>query len=123
MARTIVLDYDPTEPERPKTKWRATPTTVDGIVFASQAEATRYGELRLLLQAGAITQLVTHPRFTLAVHDEVVGVYVADFRYRTSDGLLVVEDVKSPVSRTPIYRLKRKLLRALWGIEVVEVEA
>ena len=52
---------------RQRPKYRAVPTVIDGIRFASKAEARRYGELRLLEQAGEIRDLVRQPRFALYV--------------------------------------------------------
>lgn len=54
-----------------------------------------------------------------------MGAYVGDFSWRGPAPLaeLVVEDVKSPATRTPVYRLKRKLVKAIHGIDVQEVRA
>lgn len=46
-------------------KFGARSVEVDGIRFASRAEARRYEELRHLLMAGEINSLVAHPRFAL----------------------------------------------------------
>lgn len=47
-----------TPPKRPKkSKYGAVKTEVDGIKFDSKHEALRYQELRLLEQAGEITNL------------------------------------------------------------------
>ena len=35
--------------------------------------------------------------------------------------ILMVEDVKSPATKTAVYRLKKKLVKALYGIEIIEV--
>lgn len=105
-------------------KYHAIPTEVDGHRFASRAEARRYSELRLMEQAGEITALELQPVFPLVVNDTKVGTYIADFRYRTSAGVLVIEDVKGGnATRTPVYRLKVKLVRALYGVEIQEVGA
>lgn len=98
-------------------KYRAKRTEVDGITFASRMEAQRYTELRALEQAGEISGLELQPRYDLVVNGVKIGRYVADFRYR-EDGRLVVEDVKGV--KTALYRLKKKLVRALYGIEVRE---
>jgi len=34
----------------------------------------------------------------------------------------VVEDVKSEPTKTPIYRLKKKLLLACYGIQITEIQ-
>lgn len=97
------------------TKFHAIPTTVDGIRFASKAEARRYSELRLLELAGEISELRPHPSYTLAPKVKVGGEtirsirYTADFAY-VERGVTVVEDVKSrPTSVTAAYRLRRNL--------------
>jgi hypothetical protein len=104
------------------TKYGAIRTEVDGITFASKSEARRYAELKLLERAGAIYDLTLQPRFDLSVNGVKIGTYVADFR--DVDGEtheILVEDVKGV--RTPVYRLKAKLVKALYGIAVQEVTA
>lgn len=103
-------------------KYHAKRTTVDGVTFASKAEATRWQELRLLERAGQIADLEYQPRYLLTVNGVVVGTYVGDARYRdVLRDRLVVEDVKGV--RTPVYRLKKKLMRACHGIDITEVDA
>lgn len=111
-----------------RSKYGAEKTTVDGITFASKKEATRYGELRLMEKAGEITGLRVQPRFDLDVIGGfvkdvrvMIGAYVGDFQYVERRGGLVVEDVKSPATRTPLYRWKIKHLKAQYGITVTEV--
>ena len=104
-------------------KYRAKPTTIDGIRFASQAEATRFMSLRMMEKAGLIRNLEPHPRFELfGASGEHVGWYTADSTYvvvATGEG--VVEDVKSPATaRNTAYRLRKRLLRQCLGIEVKE---
>ena len=107
-------------------KYHAKPTTVDGIRFASKAEARRYAELRLLEKAGQIKGLELQPRFALMVpergsgFDVRIGDYVADFRYREGPkGILKIEDVKG--MKTPMYRWKKKHVEAQYGISIREV--
>lgn len=100
-------------------KYRAVPTVVDGVRFASKAEARRYATLRVLARAGQIRDLELQPAFALHVAGTKIGTYRADFRYRRRDGAVVVEDVKGVL--TPMYRWKKKHLRAEHGIEVNEV--
>ena len=101
------------------TKYNAKRTTVDGITFASQKEAKRYQELKLLERAHKIFSVIVQPRFDLIVNGKKCGKYLADFSYHTDDGGLVVEDVKGV--KTPVYRLKKKLVKALYGIDITEV--
>jgi hypothetical protein len=109
------------KPSAPKFKNRR--TVVDDRTFDSSKEAKRWGELNLLERAGEIRFLRTQVRFPLDVNGVPICHYVCDFAYvRTSDEVQVIEDVKSPVTRKhPVYVLKRKLMRAIHGVEIVEV--
>lgn len=96
-------------------KYRNQPVVVDGIRFASKAEAKRYGELKLLDRAGQIAGLTCQPRFKLTTAaGEPAGVYVGDFAYGEHTPLgyhMVCEDVKSPATCTRLWRLKWKLVQ------------
>lgn len=111
-------------------KYGAKKTVVDGITFSSQAEARRYGQLKVLLLAGEIRDLVMQPQWkvvdaaTLDGRRRPARVYRADFAYYTRDGERVVEDVKGGnATRTAVYTLKRQLVKVLYDIEVREVHA
>lgn len=105
----------------------------DGIVHDSGKEARRWEELVLLQQAGRIKDLRRQVKYVLIpTQRETVGKksrvverecsYVADFVYtRTDNGKVVVEDTKSPITRTKEYVIKRKLMRYVHGIAIHEV--
>jgi len=106
-----------------RSKYRAQPTTVDGIRFHSKAEARRYRELQRLEQAGEIVgEIERQPPFPLYLEDAYtdqrvcVCTYLADFLYTRADGEVVVEDVKG--FDTPMSKLKRKMVAASYGIKV-----
>lgn len=90
-------------------KYRNIKTIVDGIKFDSKKEAHRYSELSLLEKAKKINALTLQPRIPLMVNGKKIGYYVADFQYLVN-GKTVVEDVKSPATKTPLYKLKIKIL-------------
>lgn len=96
-----------------RTKYNNKITTVDGFTFDSKKEASRYFELKMLQRAGELSNLELQPRIPLMVNGVKIGAYVGDFRYQTKSGDLVVEDVKSPVTKTPVYNLKKKILATL----------
>lgn len=92
---------------------------VDGRKFDSKKEARRYGELKLLLDAGEISDLHMQVAFELQpkFYDEEEHryqraiKYVADFVYLDKEGNKVIEDVKSPATRqNAVYRLKKKMM-------------
>lgn len=116
-------------------KYGAKSETVEGVRFASRAEARRYQELRLLEKAGEIESLELQPRFPLktqlttgtmhgafrAIADNfpVIGEYRGDFRYFDLRGRgWIVEDVKG--LDTPLSRWKRKHVAAQYGV-IVEI--
>ncbi len=107
---------------RRPTKFRNVKTEIDGVTFASKREANRYVQLKTLVRVGEIAALELQPRFDLVVNGHKVCRYVADFAYeRVPTGERVVEDVKSKPTMTREYRIKKKLLKALYGIDIVEV--
>lgn len=101
-------------------KFRNIKTMVDGFVFDSQKEARRYGELKLMQAHDQIADLTLQPRFPIVINGVKVCTYVADFQYRDPwDGnKIVTEDVKG--MKTPIYNLKKKLMKAVHGIDIRE---
>lgn len=113
----------------PGSKYHSQKTVVDGITFASKKEANRYAELVLMEKAHEITGLEMQRKFTLigAQRDstgrviERPCVYIADFVYKDQDGNTVVEDTKSPATRTPAYVIKRKLMLSIYGLRIKEV--
>ena len=125
-----------------RSKYGSKKIAVDGQVFDSQKEARRYGELKLLLAAGKIsdlrtqvlyelipTQFETYERYGkrgkrlkdgLRVVERATD-YVADFVY-VENGKTVVEDVKSVATRKKeSYIIKRKLRLYLKKIKIKEV--
>lgn len=92
--------------------------TAEGT-FDSEAELRRWNELKLLRDAGAIQNLRNHVPFAIVVNGVKICDYEADFVY-TENGQQVVEDVKGHV--TDVYKLKRKMMRAVFGVAVREIK-
>ena len=98
--------------------------TVDGIEHDSKKEAARWQELNLMLRARLIEDLQRQVRFELIPKQdgERACTYIADFVYiDRKTGEKVVEDVKSPATRTEAYRIKRKLMLLVHGIRIREI--
>jgi len=95
---------------------------VDGYSFPSMREARRYGQLAFLLRAGEISRLEVHPEYPVEINDQPFTTYTADFRYRTKDGKIVIEDVKSTgTKKDAAYRLRKKACELYYGITVDEI--
>lgn len=97
--------------------------TVDGIVFDSKREATRYGELKLLERAGGIRDLMLQPSWTIEIGGKKLCRFTADFSYSDDSGTLTVEDVKSKngTDKDPAFRLRKKAAELAHGISVTVV--
>jgi hypothetical protein len=107
-------------------KMHAEKTVVNGVEFASKAEARRFNHLKVLERAGRIKDLQLQPVFVLAPAVVLDGRkkpalrYVADFSYvDLATCKRVIEDVKGMA--TPVYRIKRHLMKTVLGLEVKEV--
>ena len=104
-------------------KYNNKKTVLDGIKFDSLSESKRYTQLKWMEKAGEIKGLELQPPYPIVIDGFKVCTYKADFKYRdaaTDD--LVVEDVKSVyTAKLPIYRLKKKLVWAVYKIDVKEV--
>lgn len=92
-------------------KYRNVPVEVDGFKFDSKGEATRYGELKLRVLAGEISDLEVHPIVPIIVNDIPISECELDFRY-IHNGKIVWEDFKG--HDTAISKLKRALVEAIY---------
>lgn len=97
------------------------------MTFDSKKEFLRYRELKLLEKNRMITGLERQVSFELIPKQVENGrvveravKYIADFTYY-ENGKLVVEDVKSPATRTDVYKIKRKLMLHKLGIRIREI--
>lgn len=122
-------------------KYKAEKVTVLGIEFDSKKEARRWFELRLLEQAGEISNLRRQVSFELIPaqrEPDTVGKrggiirgktlekavsYRADFVYQDKDGNAVIEDAKGYKggSAYAVFSIKRKLILWRYGIRIKEV--
>ena len=111
-----------------RSKYGAIRVEVDGIRFDSKTEAVRYRELKLLDQAGKISHLTLLPTFLIQeAYTKPIGrrvrkiEYRADFEYvDTETEKKIVEDVKGMA--TAVYKLKKKLVEKIHGIEITEIK-
>lgn len=124
-----------------RSKYGSRKQTVSGITFDSRKEARRFQELRLLEQAGQISDLRMQVKYQLIPPQRAPSFevyksgpnkgrrkpgkllekecsYIADFVY-VQDGETVVEDAKG--YRTDVYIIKRKLMLERYGIQIKEV--
>jgi hypothetical protein len=103
--------------KKKRNKYGNTFTWVDGIRFHSKKEAARYEVLRAEEAANLILHLKLQPSFPIRIGGYLICRYIADFQY-VRDGVTIVEDVKGRL--TDVYKLKRKLMKACYNIDILE---
>jgi hypothetical protein len=111
-------------PAKGPTKYRNRPfRDAQGVYWHSRKEYGHWLVLRAAEAAGLIRGLRRQVRYRLTVNGVEVGSYVADFTFFDAEtDRVVVQDTKSPATRKlPLYRLKRELMRAVWGLAVEDV--
>ena len=91
-------------------KYRNKKQFYKGIKFDSKKELQRYLILEEMQMNKLIYDLEIHPVFPLLVNGIKIGRYTADFKYKNANGEEVVEDVKSKITKTRDYMLRKKIL-------------
>ena len=107
-----------------RNKFNAQKVEMDGMTFDSKKEHKRYIELKAMQQRGEIFGLEHHTKFELAPKTKLEGEkrakpalrYFADFTYYNTQGVYIVEDVKSAATRKlASYRTKKHLLMTVYS--------
>ena len=104
-------------------KFNARKVVIDGIIFDSKAEGSRYSELKILERAGEISKLSLQPVLKNTINGVYVGRFTGDFYYFDIDAYeWVFEDVKSEITRKgEAYRLRKRVTEACHGMTIIEV--
>lgn len=106
-----------TPPEK-KNKYGAVKTEVDGMVFDSKKESVEWIKFCRMESAGLISNLKRQTELPFFVKGKKMFVYKPDMEYDGPDGHHYV-DVKSPATAAnPVFRLKRKIIEAEYGIKI-----
>lgn len=134
MTKTIRWDtatlaaYERRKTER-RSKYGNTRVEQNGQKFDSGKEARRWLVLKQMESQGLISDLRRQVAFELAPAVRLEGEkrkkpalrYIADAVY-TQDGKVIVEDVKSAITRAnPLYRAKKHLLKTVHGLDIKEI--
>ena len=103
-----------------KAKYGNTKVEVDGHKFDSKKEAQYYHELMLRKKAGEIRDIVLQWQFNFYIDNDKMFSYYADFCFfdikQNKEMIIDVKGVK-----TPVYRLKKKLIERYCGITITEI--
>ena len=116
------LDKQPgTKPLKYHNK-KTTVTAPDGqtITFDSKAEAEYYGKLLLRKRIGGILDFHRQVSYRLEVNGLLICHYIADFVVIYPDGRTDTLDIKGV--ETDVFVLKKKLMKACLGIDIILVK-
>lgn len=109
-----------------KSKYGNHKVVIDGEKVAdSKHEYSRLCELEVLQRAGEIKDLQLQVKYQLIPSQKICGKtergvsYIADFVYWTKNDKFICEDAKG--HRTDAYIIKRKMMKLIHNIDVVEV--
>ena len=88
------------------------------IKFDSIKEMRFFIYLKQLEEKGEICNLRLQVKFPVLIENRKVCSYIADFTYYDEFGYHVV-DAKSPITtKNPTFRLKKKLVEALYNFDI-----
>ena len=122
MTAAQFRDYLAKKDRARESKFGAVPTeTADGQKFKSILEADYYNRLWVQKRAGEIETIEREVRYELIVNGIMIATYFLDFRVKYTDGHTEYVDCKSQPTVTPLYKMKRALMLALFNIEIKEV--
>ena len=103
-------------------KYNNIKTVINGITFDSKKEAAYYGILKLKQKAKLIDSFQMQVKYDLIVNGIKIGFYKADFVTYKAGVIQEVIDVKSEMTKKlPVYRLKKKLIKAIYKIDIIEI--
>ena len=103
-----------------RNKYKNVKTIYNGQSFDSKLEAKYCQELDFKLKAGLIQGYQRQVRYPLVVNNILIGTYIADFVVTYPDK---VEIVDTKGFRTRDYTLKKKLMKAVYSLDIIEVKA
>ena len=112
------LNKEQAAPAPKRSKYSNIKTEVDGIMFDSKREAGHWSQLVMRERAGSITDLQRQIRFELHVNGVKVCTYSPDFQYWEGERLIVAD---SKGMKTAVYNLKKKMMDAEYGLEILEM--
>lgn len=127
IKQSLNINYSKTWEKPKQNKYHNKKTTIDGILFDSYKEGNYYTKLKLMQKAGLIWNLELQKKYILQASFTFNGKkireisYYADFVYEDKDGLHVIDVKGGNVTKTDVYKLKKKLFIKKYGVEIEEV--
>lgn len=95
-------------------KYHNIKTEYNGIKYDSKKEAQFAQDLDMLKRAGEIKDWKRQIAFKMVVEGEIICRHYVDFEIEHNDGSKELVEIKSKSTMTPLWKLKKKLLYALF---------
>jgi hypothetical protein len=108
-------------------KFNAVRCQFDGEVFDSIKELKFYNQLKNQMKAVdesfKVTSIERQVRYDIAIAGQKIGFYKLDFKVTYADGKTRCFDVKGLKSGSAyqLFRLKKKIVEAIYGITIEEI--
>ncbi len=102
-----------------RNKYNNKKTIYNGHKYDSKKEAEYAFRLDVLIKSKDVLDYSRQVRINLDVNGVKVCAYIVDFIVVYPDGREEYVDVKG--YKTDVYRIKKKLLKAIKGIDIVEI--
>ena len=106
--------------KRPGQKYNNKKTVYNGFTYDSKREAEYAMKLDKLIETGEVLSYEKQVRYDIHVKDKYIAFYKADFVVKYKDGREEVVDIKGLV--LPIFKLKKKLVEVIHGIEILVIK-
>lgn len=98
--------------------------TYKGTVYMSKLESDYKKHLDLLRKAttpkNRVVSVVEQMPFEIVINGQKICKYLLDFKVEYGDGRIEYVDTKGVI--TPMYRIKKKLVEAIYPIKIKEVK-
>ena len=93
-----------------------------GKQYDSKKEARKAKELDMAQKGGAIKEWQAHYKIEIRVNDKHICDMYPDFYVEWSNGDKELIEIKSTITMTPVWNLKRKLLEATYLLEHPDIK-
>lgn len=95
--------------------------TYNGVVFDSAHEMKYCKTLDLLVRGGAVLGYERQVRYDIDINGKHICFYKLDFKVTYPDRVEYIDCKSTPDLVDPVYKLKKKLVEAIHGIQIQEV--
>ena len=113
------------QPKKKRGRYNVVPVerrTMDGVVFASEAEMKRFADLQMLERAGEISDLRRQQSYDIEIKGHHFCTFTPDHEYLNKKGTPIIEEFKTGMSvKDKDYQLRKRAFELYYGLTVTEI--